>query len=410
MRPVLPIALSLSLALAACGGRGSAPEPYDPPGSTITTGRPVFDQPRRTIGFRETGVWVSNEYAGARLSDFVQVEDSLYRALIRPENAPVNNSAWYGFALWADAPDTIVVELSYEDGTHRYRPKLSRDRIAWRPVADGDYAPDTTSGTARLRLAVGPDTVWVSAQEPWTSRTFDAWTAGLPGVERSVIGESVRGRPIRLVSFGGGAAPEGFVLVISRQHPPEVTGTLALKAFLEELLADDPEAAAFRARYRVLVVPLVNPDGVDEGHWRQNAGGVDLNRDWLNFNQPEVRLVRDAFVSTVRDAGAPVVFTIDFHSTQEDVFYTHTRDLETNRPGLLDAWLDSIRAAVPGYELVEEASGLETPVSKDWFYEAFDATSVTYEVGDEQDRALIARVAAASARSLVRLLTQPGDG
>jgi predicted deacylase len=189
-----------------------------------------------------------------------------------------------------------------------------------------------------------------------------------------------------------------------------VTGTLALKAFLEELLADDPEAAAFRARYRVLVVPLVNPDGVDEGHWRQNAGGVDLNRDWLNFNQPEVRLVRDAFVSTVRDAGAPVAFTIDFHSTQDDIFYTHTRDLETNRPGLLDAWLDSIRAAVPGYELVEEASGLETPVSKDWFYEAFDATSVTYEVGDEQDRALIARVAAASARSLMRLLTQPGDG
>lgn len=395
-----------ALVLAACGDQGPVPQSYDPPGSTITTGRAITDQPRRTIGFRDTGVWVSNEYLGARLSDFVHVEDSLYRAVVRPENAPINNSAWYGFAVWADVPDTILIELSYEDGTHRYVPKLSRDRAIWAPIAAGDYAPDTTAGTATLRLAVGPDTTWVSAQEPWTSDRFDEWSSGLAGTERVDIGKSLRGRPIRLISFGNEQSPEGFVLVISRQHPPEVTGTLAMKAFVETLLADDPEAAAFRARYRVLVVPLVNPDGVDEGHWRHSAGGIDLNRDWLDFNQPEVAVVRDAMVAEVEQAGAPVVFAIDFHSTQEDIFYTHIRDLETNRPGLVDAWLDSIRTGVQGYELVEEASGLGSPVSKNWFYEQFEATSVTYEVGDEQDRDLIDRIASTAARSLMDVLAE----
>ena len=41
----------------------------------------------------------------------------------------------------------------------------------------------------------------------------------------------------------------------------------------------------------VIVYPLMNPDGVDEGHWRHNTGGIDLNRDWAHYNQPETRQV-----------------------------------------------------------------------------------------------------------------------
>ena len=33
----------------------------------------------------------------------------------------------------------------------------------------------------------------------------------------------------------------------------------------------------------------MNPDGVDLGHWRHNANGVDLNRDWSYYNQPEIK-------------------------------------------------------------------------------------------------------------------------
>ena len=130
--------------------------------------------------------------------------------------------------------------------------------------------------------------------------------------------------------------------------------------------------------------------------------GVDLNRDWLHFNQPEGRLVSDAFLDLKEKA--PVLFGIDFHSTQEDVFYTLSRDLETDPPGFTDAWLDAIRTAFPDYHVNDEPFGLGSPVSKNWFYETFNAPAVTYEVGDESDRALIRRLSTAAAEALMELL------
>ncbi len=195
-----------------------------------------------------------------------------------------------------------------------------------------------------------------------------------------------------------------YVLVISRQHPPEVTGTLAVLSFLETLAGESKRARAFRQRFTVLAVPLMNPDGVDNGHWRHNAGGVDLNRDWLAFNQPEARHVSKVFRKLTAQPGVKIYFGIDFHSTQEDVFYTLSRDLETDPSGFTDAWLDEIRKAFPDYYVNDDPSGLGSPVSKNWFYETFGVPAVTYEVGDESDRALIRRLAAGTAKAMMDLL------
>ena len=47
----------------------------------------------------------------------------------------------------------------------------------------------------------------------------------------------------------------------------------------------------FLTKYRILAFPIMNPDGVDLGHWRHNAGGIDLNRDWSKYHQPEIKNV-----------------------------------------------------------------------------------------------------------------------
>ncbi len=400
------------LLLAGCTGTGvleagNQPASYDPPGATVTTDKTIRPQPRRTIGFRHTGVWASNEFEGARLSDFYLAGDSVYTAVLRPENAPVNNSAWYAFKVWAAHAQTIRLRLTYEDGDHRYVPKLSRDGAAWQPIDPAAYVHDTTDGTATLRLRVGPDTLWVAGQELITSEDFARWTdemARRPYVAQSVLGTSRQGRPIRRLDITEATEARGYVLVVSRQHPPEVTGTIALMAFLETLAEDDALAHAFRRRFHVVAVPLMNPDGVDNGHWRHNAAGVDLNRDWLYFHQPEARLVRDAFVQLKDQPGSQVYFCLDFHSTQEDVFYTLSRDLQTDPAGFIDAWLDRIRAAFPGYHVNDEPSGLGSPVSKNWFFQTFGAPALTYEVGDEEDRAQIRTLAAGAAEAMMTLL------
>jgi len=44
-------------------------------------------------------------------------------------------------------------------------------------------------------------------------------------------------------------------------------------------MGDSELAREFRRRFSIIMVPLLNPDGVVLGHWRHNVNGVDLNRD-----------------------------------------------------------------------------------------------------------------------------------
>ena len=52
------------------------------------------------------------------------------------------------------------------------------------------------------------------------------------------------------------------------------------------MLGDTELAREFRQRFRVIAIPVLNPDGITGGNWRMNLGGVDLNRDWGKFDEP----------------------------------------------------------------------------------------------------------------------------
>jgi murein peptide amidase A len=88
-------------------------------------------------------------------------------------------------------------------------------------------------------------------------------------VERSVIGRSVRGRPILSISVG--AAWAGVkVLVVGDIHGDETAGMRIAWRLV---------AAGAPRRAQLVVVPTINPDGVAAGT-RGNARGVDLNRNF----------------------------------------------------------------------------------------------------------------------------------
>ena len=409
---------SILLALAACAPaappaappspRSDVRTPGDPPSPPlgISETRPISDVHRRTVGFLDAGVWISNELEGGRVSDAWQEEDSLFVVHIRPENAPINNSAWFAFKVWSNAPRTIDVRLSYEHGRHRYWPATRRAGEPWTKLDSAAVRTDSVSNEPTLRLRVGPDTLWVAGQELMTSSFFDEWTEGLanrPDITRRVAGTSGRGRPMPMVEFGDPGATR-HVMIIGRQHPPEATGTMALLSFVETLAGDSYLGREFREHFRVHVIPLVNPDGVDLGHWRHNTGGVDLNRDWIAFNQPETRAVRDTFKEILDQPGHELWFGVDFHSTQHDVFYTLERTLETDPPGITEKWIGYLSESLPHYEVNDSPSGLETPMSRNWFYETFGAPALIYEVGDETDRELIREVAATAARGTMQIL------
>src|SRR6056297_823797 len=152
---------------------------YDPEGSTITTDKEITPQHERTIGISAEGVWLSNEFPGARMNDFYKVNDSLYQVVLEPENHPVNNSPWYSFKAWADTAKTINLRLQYRHGDHRYFPEISYDGARWMPIDSTSYVEDTLQGTATLTLDLSQKPVWISAQELLTVDDYAAWADSL---------------------------------------------------------------------------------------------------------------------------------------------------------------------------------------------------------------------------------------
>lgn len=374
-----------------------------------TTSRPISFQERTKYSFKENDVVFSNDFDGARLNGVTQQNDSTYRLLITPENIPINNSAYYAFKINSTKAQNLYLQFDYPPPyNHRYIPKINRGN-GW-TIASYELI-DTIDGRTQLKLPQLRGTVVVSAQELQNSGHVAQWAeaqqAKNPMIDFKSIGESTLGKPIWVMDVHQGKVKGKPVIVFfTRQHPPEITGYLAFKAFMEELLNKTKLSHDFFNQYHILAFPLVNPDGVDLGHWRHNASGVDTNRDWSKYRQPETRAIVKYIEKTLRKEKANLVLGLDFHSTWYDVFYTNKDRQSTPFPNFLDQWFNALEARIPNYKVNEKASNSIQPVSKGWLLYGHKAVGVTYEIGDETPRDSIQLIGETSAKALMEILVE----
>ncbi|MGI9542630.1 MAG: M14 family metallopeptidase [Cyclobacteriaceae bacterium] len=381
--------------------------PFPDPVDTET--KPISLQDKQIFNHSDFELYARNDFPGARLNDFTKLNDSTFQVTISAENEPINPSPWYAFKLWSRSTKNFYVRLHYVDARHRYPPKLSPDGSMWEDL-DSMKVATVDSTDVVMNLSVGPDTLWVAGQEIMNSLQVKAWAEELathPEVEFQSIGSSKLGRPLYAIDIGPKRKrKKETIVLLSRQHPPEVTGFMALQSFLDKILDSSAQSNQFRSRYRILVFPLMNPDGVDLGHWRHNAGGIDLNRDWQHYHQPETKQVADYLVTQTRRNKSQVILGLDFHSTYYDVYYTNTLDSASVLPNFTKQWLQRIGETIPDYEINERPSGVGKPVSKGWFYTQFNAVGVTYEIGDKTPRDFIRLKGAVSAEKMMEVLLE----
>jgi hypothetical protein len=413
MKNILFILLT-SVILWSCSSTNSQWKGQEPVKKVSTLTQPIQYQLKKTYDLGN-GVYCSNEFAGARMNGVALTNKNEVSVLITPENTPINASPWYAFKIWSETKRNIRLKITYNEGVeHRYYPKTSMDGKNWNKVDSTLFIADTASISkgetpklCAMNLTISPDTLWVAAQELIVSKDIDQWASGLAEksfVSLSEIGNSKEGRQIKALQIGNPESKKK-IIVLSRQHPPEVTGWLAMKAFTERLCETDELAQKFRNEYNIFVIPCVNPDGVDNGHWRHNAGGIDLNRDWEAFNQPETQAVRKFMQEQVSNGGK-FYFAIDFHSTYHDIYYTIDPEQKGNMPGLVPKVINAMAKSIPGYQPNikpddSEAARINSTVSI--FYE-FGAEAVTYEVGDDTPRDLIKLKGELTAESLMEIL------
>ena len=376
----------------------------------------IIDTKTRDINFQEKkiyktsdSVFASNMFDGARLNNFYALDDSTYAVESFPENEPINPSPWYAFKIWSKTQKKIYLVFEYGGSQHRYQPKLSIDGQTWTSADSSNLGK--FKNHEMLTLKISSDTTWVSAQELFTEKELNNWLKELSLKNQMVsvgnAGKSKLNRDLKYFEIGEKSKKnKDLIVLFSRQHPPEVTGQFALTAFVNGILKTSKVQKDFFSKYNVLVFPMLNPDGVALGHWRHNVGGIDLNRDWAEYNQPETKAVSD-FVKKYAEANKNcVVLGLDFHSTYSDVYYTNHSDSISVLPNFTSAWLKSIKDGLPGYTPKISPSKIGQPVSKGWFFVNFNAVGITYEIGDDTPRDFIEEKGELSALKMMEILLQ----
>lgn len=107
----------------------------------------------------------------------------------------------------------------------------------------------------------------------------------------SVEGYSEENRPLYSINFGSG---DFKVLMWSQMHGNETTTTKAIFDFLNYLKADDNQQKLLKENITFKILPMLNPDGAMR-YTRENANGVDLNRDAKNKSQSEIKALFAVF-------------------------------------------------------------------------------------------------------------------
>jgi len=331
----------------------------------------------------------------------VEADGSFTLKLVPEDRPPINPSAWYAFRASGEAGETVRVTLTMDHGYARYWPKISDDGKNWARIPE-----DFVSGRERrskemsFRFKLQSAQTWVAGQEIIDSETYDRWLEDLDAVEDvdvSLLAPSQEGRPVFIAQTPD--KPE-FILMIGRQHPPEVTGAIGMKVFLDTVFSNSELALRFRERFKLGVVPLMNPDGLANGHWRHSAGDKDMNRDWGPFDLPETQAVM-RWIEDLEESGHELKLVMDFHSTWEDLFYTPP--IVEEPLDFSSAWLAASRERLPGFPFKHVPStNLKQPNAKNYFYRSRGIPAVTYECGDETDREAIRDAAVVFAEELMR--------
>lgn len=231
---------------------------------------------------------------------------------------------WFHFRLQseADVPHRIAImnlkETSYPDGWEGYQAVASYDRNEW-------FRVPTKAENGQLIIEHTPDfdAVFYAYFAPYSyERHLDLVHNAQYShhASLSILGQSVQGRDMHLLTIGEADPAKRKVWLIARQHPGETMAEWFMEGFIERLLdEDDPLSRKLLSEAVFYLVPNMNPDGAVNGNLRANYAGRNLNREWLEPSMdasPEVFLVRqkmhetgvDCFIDVHGDEGLPYNF------------------------------------------------------------------------------------------------------
>ncbi|MFW6061506.1 MAG: M14 family zinc carboxypeptidase [Planctomycetota bacterium] len=243
-----------------------------------------------------------------------------------PEAVPGN--VWYAFLVGLGATrEPREIDLCWPDvqpwNSSDYNDNASfaevLDRTLFLDAGDGEWRriENVTLQESGVRIVVppGPAHRRLAVGMPVTRRDLDALLqrarqADEARVER--IAAAPQGTPVHAIMIGDSARAEGTFAITAYQHFSEWAGIRMIDAIVRHLLS--PPGDPLRRRFRWILYPCINADALAHG-WRgdpHRTAGINLNRDWGPFEQPQTRAVRDHLLAELA-GGPPLLHAADLH-------------------------------------------------------------------------------------------------
>lgn len=304
----------------------------------------------------EKPVLINTAFESASIGLIEKLGDTEFRLHVRgQQDARGRNrqATWFLFRLDDVDGRELTLRLTSFKGEYNDRPANSPAGDWFRPVfsEDGETwkhfeqaAWDAAKDELTITVRPAGNTVWIGHLPPYPVSRLEQLLGSLarsPDTRIEVIGHSVLGRPLHLVTVTNFARPDAGKNVVwlqARQHAWETGTSFVLEGALKFVTSDAPEARRWRDETIFKFIPMLNPDSVARGEVRFNANGFDPNRQWSDVDLrdrrwleriPEIWYAKQAVLA--QHARQPIDLMVNLHNTEMNEYLETMADAEPHQ-------------------------------------------------------------------------------
>mmetsp|Transcript_7969 Transcript_7969/g.11838 ORF Transcript_7969/g.11838 Transcript_7969/m.11838 type:complete len:651 (+) Transcript_7969:59-2011(+) len=236
-----------------------------------------------------------NGFECGNLEHAVPLSSDEYDLYLRPDTKNSNQRLWFYFAVAGATRGQKVlfhiVNFSKTKSLYAYGMsplyRTERQHSKWRrmPQTDCYYYRSPRHQNQwvlsfYVNFTVVNETYYFAYCYPYSYKDLQLLLDNrlMSNVRRQVLTRSLHNRNIELLHFGSIHDPKPIIMLTARVHPGETPSSYVMHGFISFLCSS--EATKLLEMCTILIVPMLNPDGVALGNYRCNSLGIDLNRAW----------------------------------------------------------------------------------------------------------------------------------
>ena len=135
-------------------------------------------------------------------------------------------------------------------------------------------------------------------------------------IKFSTLNKTICGNPLDILYLTNFASTQSVInarqsiIFTARVHPGETSGSYVIESVINNLLNNSEQSNNLLDKYIFKIIPMLNPDGVIHGHYRNNILGKDLNRMWQDPRDNETPTIY--YLKKLISINKPFFFC-DFH-------------------------------------------------------------------------------------------------